>query len=73
MPEESSTVSIPPQPECNCRACGAVMEAYYQKGTLNVPGIWYVTCWNGCWMHGFTLNHPMYPTLDLSDYRCKSA
>lgn len=67
---ESPVAAVPPKPVCHCRACGAEMDAYYQKGLLpHSTGHWAVTCWQGCWMHGYTLSYPSYLTLDLTRYR----
>ena len=59
----------PPKPVCPCRVCGAVMDAFFQPGSERTPGTWQVTCFKGCWMHGYTRSYPAYLTINLDPYK----
>lgn len=67
----TATASAPVKPVCPCRACAVPLDAIYQQGLLpGSVGHYLVTCWQaGCWMYGYTLALPNYPTVDLSIYR----
>lgn len=56
-------------PRCNCRVCGQVMNAEFQRGTANVADCFIVTCANpACWMHEFTFSDVTYPLVCLANY-----